>query len=258
GRPLRLVPGELRGGRLVSPGLHLDPEADLPAGMPDVEVWDPGGHHRPLGLARAGHIEPEHPECADDPRLDPLLGRAAADAHDGRAGHAAPPATARSSTPCDSRSAAISQYASSISIPIARRPRFFAAINTLPEPANGSNTKSAERVLALTSSALNGIGFGVGCPFGAAIGKPQTGAAQCRLNTAPLWRANTHSSTADNQRCSPFMGDGFVFHQTPVRVVIPSRWKARSQRDNCSWAHQTYTEPRARRAKTGARESMST
>src|SRR5690606_24015049 len=141
--------------------------------------------------------------------------------------HATPP---KSSTHCDSRCAAISQYRSSISIPIARRPRCFAAIKTLPEPVNGSTTETPGRVLALTSSAIYGTGFGVGCPFSAAIGKRQTGAAQCRLNTAPLWRANAHNSIADNQRCSPFIGDGFVFHQTPVRVVMPSRWKARSQR----------------------------
>src|SRR5690606_1625966 len=111
--------------------------------------------------------------------------------------HATPP---KSSTHCDSRCAAISQYRSSISIPIARRPRFFAAINTLPEPVNGSTTKSPGRVLAPTSSAINGTGFGVGCPFSASIGKRQTAAEQCRLNDEPLWRAKDPDTMMRHQK----------------------------------------------------------
>ena len=44
----------------------------------------------------------------------------------------------KASTSCCSRRAAISQYRSSISIPIARRPKSFAARNVVPLPMKGS------------------------------------------------------------------------------------------------------------------------
>src|SRR3990172_4952857 len=47
------------------------------------------------------------------------------------------------STSCRSRFAAISQYRSSISMPMARRPRSLAARSVVPEPAKGSSTRSS-------------------------------------------------------------------------------------------------------------------
>src|SRR5690625_3695971 len=71
---LRIDPCALGGGRAIPPRLDLDPEPDPPAGVPDIEVGDPRGHHRPLGLAGAGDVTAERLERPDDLPLDPLLG----------------------------------------------------------------------------------------------------------------------------------------------------------------------------------------
>ena len=55
------------------------------------------------------------------------------------AGHAFAP---KFITDCPRRFAAISQYFSSSSIPMARRPRFLAASKVVPEPMNGSRISS--------------------------------------------------------------------------------------------------------------------
>src|SRR5690625_2255610 len=71
---LRIDPCALGGGRAIPPRLDLDPEPDPPAGVPDIEVGDPRGHHRPLGLAGTGDVTAERLERPDDLPLDPLLG----------------------------------------------------------------------------------------------------------------------------------------------------------------------------------------
>src|SRR5690606_17790497 len=75
--------------------------------------------------------------------------------------HATPP---RSSASCDSRWAASSQYRSSISIPIARRPRLLAASSVVPEPINGSRT-SPPPLISINHD-MSSTGFSAGCPVG--------------------------------------------------------------------------------------------
>src|SRR5690606_1165437 len=75
--------------------------------------------------------------------------------------HATPP---RSSASCDSRWAASSQYRSSISIPIARRPRLLAATSVVPEPINGSRT-SPPPLISINHD-MSSTGFSAGCPVG--------------------------------------------------------------------------------------------
>src|SRR5690625_4713434 len=71
---LRVAPRALVGGAALPPGLDRAPQPDPPAGVRDIEVGDPRGHHRPLGLAGAGDVTAERLERPDDLPLDPLLG----------------------------------------------------------------------------------------------------------------------------------------------------------------------------------------
>src|SRR5690606_9505509 len=72
-------------------------------------------------------------------------------------GHATSP---NGSTRWASRFAAISQYRSSISMPMARRPSCFAATNVVPDPMKGSATAPGGHFP--TSAAINATGFSVG------------------------------------------------------------------------------------------------
>jgi hypothetical protein len=73
------------------------------------------------------------------------------DEQDQGEGHAAPPAPKR--TPCARRLAAISQYSSLISIPMALREANFAATKVVPDPINGSMTVELVSLHHLTSHA---------------------------------------------------------------------------------------------------------
>src|SRR5690606_4231348 len=68
---------------------------------------------------------------------------------------------------CASLRAANSQNLSSISIPIALRPRFFAATSVVPEPMKGSSTSRSLHQFTSheTCSSLRGHGCGVSLPL---------------------------------------------------------------------------------------------
>src|SRR5437868_14106328 len=61
--------------------------------------------------------------------------------------------------------AAISQYFSSISMPMAFIPSDFAAISVVPLPQNGSKTVSPGNATRLTNHFHALYGFGQGCPL---------------------------------------------------------------------------------------------
>ena len=66
---------------------------------------------------------------------------------------------------CRSRSAAISQYRSLISIPTACRPSIFAASNVVPDPAKGSRMVSPSLLQTRMISAISPTGFCVWLRF---------------------------------------------------------------------------------------------
>lgn len=65
-------------------------------------------------------------------------------------------------TSCESRLAATSQYFSEISMPMAFRPRFFAATSVVPLPMNGSRIMFASGTAA-KHHFISASGFCVGC-----------------------------------------------------------------------------------------------
>src|SRR6185437_9011817 len=66
---------------------------------------------------------------------------------------------------CASLFAAISQYFSSISIPMARRPKSFAALRVVPLPMKGSRTVSPGSVHVRTWPRAIDEGIRAGCPL---------------------------------------------------------------------------------------------
>src|SRR5690606_14257326 len=156
----------------------LDHPAEL-VGLRRVRVNPPMAS----GSARAAHVKPvlRHPPLA--PRaLRAVLavlvvgGPAPADTGDHHLAdpvrplvddgarlllvHDASPSSTNGSAPCINRLAAISQYRSLISTPIALRLSIFAATRVDPDPVNGSATTPAGH-LEISSSISDG-GFGVG------------------------------------------------------------------------------------------------
>src|SRR5690606_27459054 len=73
-------------------------------------------------------------------------------------------ASPKSRTPWARRFAAISQYASDISMPMALRPSALAANIVVPLPANGSSTMSPAIVVAAMHFVGSWVGNGHGCP----------------------------------------------------------------------------------------------
>src|SRR3546814_15203529 len=80
--------------------------------------------------------------------------------HGGEVSHAAT-SNANGSTSCARRRVAISQYRSSVSMPMALRPASFAARSVVPDPAKGSRMTSPGLVVASTIRDTVASGFGV-------------------------------------------------------------------------------------------------
>src|SRR5690606_622196 len=78
------------------------------------------------------------------------------------AGGGRPHATPPNSVSCASRLAAISQYRSSASTPIARRLSALAAVRVEADPANGSSTTPSGGVTTDRSVCSSAVGFSVG------------------------------------------------------------------------------------------------
>src|SRR6516164_4068495 len=111
-------------------------------------------------------------------------------------------------------------------MPMALRPRFFAATSVVPLPMKGSRMVWDKSVDAWIIFAKSHSGFGVGCPFASAIGPRNTGDLHNSLNVAPLRLPNTQYSILLNQRYSPFIGLGLLFSQMQSRTDMPASTKA--------------------------------
>src|SRR5690606_30685254 len=123
--------------------LHRAPlEFEIDVRVRGVELCEPPLDARlrpdePVRIRRRPEVRLHGPPPAPGARTAQAAARLGVGDEVGGVRHATPP---RSRTPCASRCAAISQYRSSISMPMARSPNSFAATSVEPLPMYGSRT----------------------------------------------------------------------------------------------------------------------